>query len=190
MDELKELWINEDSWIVREDIPTRPGRKPIKTSDPDYGLSEEEIMNRNEFIRVYLMKAFEPLFLIPAKEPEDDFFTADYADYLDFVEYQTSSSTRSWRSFKRYSYAVRKILERVADLAIMHSAISSLEGKINTMKRYERLIEREFGERLSRIVEWYKHTKDDVTRYRLKRKIGELNRRILEARSIWERLAP
>jgi hypothetical protein len=39
-------------------------------------------------------------------------------------------------------------------------------------------------------VDRYKAAKTDEQRQRLKQKIGELNRRILEAKKAWERVAP
>ena len=85
---------------------------------------------------------------------------------------------------------MKKIMERVMDLAIMHSVISSHEGRMNVYHRYESLIEFEFKGRLMVHVEQYKRTYEAQRSLNLKKQIGEINRRIIEARMIWEQYAP
>ena len=81
-------------------------------------------------------------------------------------------------------------MERVKDLAIMHSSISSPEGRFNTYQRYEELVDRKFRERMMTLVSRYKWTEDAERKQWMKRRIAELNRRILECKKIWERYAP
>lgn len=54
-----------DSWIPEEEMPARAGLKVIRKNHPDFGLTEDEIQDRNEFIRCYLMSEFESLLMIP-----------------------------------------------------------------------------------------------------------------------------
>ena len=44
-----------DSRIVEEDLPVRANLKVIRINAPDYGLTDDEIQDRNEFIRCYLL---------------------------------------------------------------------------------------------------------------------------------------
>ncbi|PKN62694.1 MAG: hypothetical protein CVU57_22820, partial [Deltaproteobacteria bacterium HGW-Deltaproteobacteria-15] len=59
----KQLEISEavDSWIAEEELPASSCLKVIRANDPDFGLSEGEIDERNEFIRWFLSQEFVPL---------------------------------------------------------------------------------------------------------------------------------
>lgn len=173
-------------YIPEEELPVRAGLRVIRRSDPDYGLSEEEAAGRNEFIRCYLMREFELLMMLP--EPESkDLLIADFPVTNEaYSAFNTVDFQRMQRPFDNYGYAMQKIMERVLDLAIMHAAIAHKEGKRNICRRFNALIDYEFRERLLRCVDWYKAAKTDEQKSRLKQKIGELNRRIIECRKVWE----
>lgn len=180
-----------NNWIPQEELPVGPNIKVIRKNDPDYGLSEDEIEDRNEFIRCYLLRDFEPLMMIPKQDPESDFFVADcVVSEAEYSAFNTHDFQRSLRPFDKYAYAIKKIMERVKDLAIMHSSISSEEGRKDTQRRYEAVLDLQFRDRLLGLIERYKRTGNDEIRCDLKQKIGELNRRILDCKRIWERYAP
>ena len=67
-----------DSWIAEEELPVRANLKVILRNDPNYGLTEDEIQDRVEFIRCYLLREFELLMMIPKQTQEDDFFVGDF----------------------------------------------------------------------------------------------------------------
>ena len=54
--------------IPEEELPARVGLRVERKSDPDYGLSEDEIADRNEFIRCYLVREFELLMMLPGND--------------------------------------------------------------------------------------------------------------------------
>jgi hypothetical protein len=83
-----------------------------------------------------------------------------------------------------------KIMERVKNLAILYSSITRDEGRQNTLRRFNSLVEYEFRERLLSSVDRFQIARTDEQRERSKKKIGELNRRIIECKKIWERYAP
>ena len=56
------------TYIPEEELPARAGLRVERQSDPDYGLSEDEIADRNEFIRCYLVREFELLMMLPGKD--------------------------------------------------------------------------------------------------------------------------
>ena len=180
-----------DTWIPEEELPVRAGLKVIRIDDPDYGHTEDEIQDRNEFIRCYMMKDFELFTLIPKQLSESDFFIIDF-NVLDeeYSAFNTHDFQELLRPFNRYGYAMKKIMERVKDLAILHSSISSQEGRSNTYRRYEHLVEQEFRNHLMALIDQYRWTDDEDRRFSLKGKIGEVNRRILECKNIWEQFAP
>ena len=163
-------------WIDDEEFPVNPVLKVIRE------------MDRNEFIRCYLWKDFEALLLIPVETPKNDFFIESFDESafntVDFYRLHPS------KPFDRYAYRIKKVMEKVMDLAIMHSCITSSEGRLNTLKRYENLVESEFRATSAALAYWYKKAFDSDRRFELKRKIAKLNRRILECKMIWERYAP
>ena len=180
-----------DSWIVDEQLPSSPTLKVLHKNDPDYGLSEDERRDRRESIRCYLRKEFELLTMIPEQDEENGFFIGDYGVVdEEYSALNTMDFHRQLRPFNKYGYAIKKIMERVKDLAVMHSSISSEEGRLNTYRRYEVLVDREFRSRLMALVDRYMTTVSGETRHSLKQRIGELNRRIMECKKIWERYAP
>lgn len=177
--------------IPEEELPVRAGIKVIRRSDPDFGLSDDEITDRNEFIRCYLMKEFELLMMLPGNEEDNGFFIPDcHVTDEAYSAFNTVDFQKTLRPFDRYGYAMQKILNRVQDLAILHSAISHEEGRQNIQRRFHSLVENEFRGRLLRCVEWCRVARSDDRRAYLKKKIGELNRRIIECKKIWEQHAP
>jgi len=181
-----------ENYIPEEELPVKAGLMVMRTSDPDYGLSEDEIADRNEFIRCHLAREFELLMMIPSPtQEEENFFIPDYHASDDaYSAFNTHDFQRTLKPFDKYRYAMKKIMERVEAIAILHSVISREEGRENTFRRFNALVDNEFRERLLRYVDRYKAAKTDEQRQRLKQKIGELNRRIIEAKKIWEQLAP
>jgi len=179
------------NYIPEEELPVRAGLRVMRTSGPDYGMSEDEIADRNEFIRCHLAREFELLMMIPSPAQEENFFIPDYHASDDaYSAFNTHDFQRTLKPFDKYRYAMKKIMERVEEIAILHSVISREEGRENTFRRFNTLVEYEFREPLFSYVDRYKAAKTDEQRQRLKQKIGELNRRIFEAKKAWERVAP
>jgi len=181
-----------ENYIPEEELPVKAGLKVMRTIGPDYGMSEDEIADRNEFIRCHLARELELLMMIPSPaQEEENFFIPDYHASDDaYSAFNTHDFQRTLKPFDKYAYAMKKIMERVEEIAILHSVMSREEGRENTSRRFNALVDYEFREPLFSYVDRYKAAKTDEQRQRLKQKIGELNRRILEANKAWERLAP
>ena len=180
-----------DNQIVEQDLPESAILKVVRRTDPNYGLTQDEIQDRDEFIRCYMLQEFESLMMIPKQTTEYDFFIVDcIVDDEEYSAFNTHDFQRQQRPFNKYAYAMKQIMERVKDLAIMHSCISSPEGRQDTYRRYEILVDREFREQLVALASQYRWWQDDKRRQWLKQKIATLNRRILECKIIWERYAP
>ena len=187
----KQICKTVDSWILKDDIPVMANLKVIRRNDPNYGLTEDEIQDRNEFIRCYLLQEFELLTMIPKQVKENGFFLGDYGvEDSAYSAFNTMDFNRQLRPFNKYAYAMKKIMERVKDLAIMNSSINSEEGRKDTYRRYEALVDREFRSRLLGFIDRYRKAINEEKRYWMKQKIAEFNRRIMECRKIWERYAP
>jgi len=178
------------TYIPEEELPARVGLRVERQSDPDYGLSDDEIADRNEFIRCYLLREFEFLMMLPSNEDESGFFIPDCHVTDDaYSAFNTIDFQKTIKPFDKYGYAMKKIMDRVKALAILHSSISREEGRQNIVRRFNSLIEFEFREPLFSNVDRFKAAKTEEQKERLKRKIGDLNRRILEARKTWEQNA-
>ena len=191
MKSVEQISTTVDSWIVEKELPVRANLKVIKRRDPDYGLAEDEIADQKEFIRCYLLRDFRLLITIPKQDGAVDFFIPDCdVSESEYSAFNTHDFQRTVRPFNKYGYTIKKLMERVKDLAILHSSISSKEGRVDTYRRYEAFADREFRNRLIGLTERYKRIEDDEKKAWLKQKIAELNRRILECKRIWERYAP
>ena len=101
--------------------------KVIRNSDPWNGLDEEEVDDRKEFIRCYINKDLELLLLIPIQPRENDFWFSSYQEFMEST-FNTYYFQRDRKSFDKYGYRIKKALEQIKDLAILHSCISQPEG--------------------------------------------------------------
>ena len=180
-----------DSWTREQDLPPSAALKVIRLNDPNHGLTEDEIQDRNEFIRCYILSNFELLTMIPKHIPENDFFIPDVdVFHEEYSAFNTVDFHKTLGLFDKYGYAMNKIMERVKELAIIHSSATSRDSRNHAYQRYEAFVEIEFRYQLLDLVKEYKNTFRPERRYFIKHKIGELNRRIMECRRIWERYAP
>jgi hypothetical protein len=177
-----------DSWISEEEIPVSPALKIIRKNDPWYGMSEEQVEDHKEFIRCYLIKDFELILQIPIQAQENDFWTPNHPDFLESA-FNTWDYQRTQKPFNKYGYRIKKIMEEVRDLAILHSSISRPEGRANIQRRYENLVQNEFRDRLPGLFQKYSKAWTEEQRYEIRTKVAELNRRILECQKIWQQYA-
>jgi hypothetical protein len=180
-----------ENWIPEEELPIRAGLVAIRENNPNYGLTEDEIQDRNEFIRCYLLKDFEPLMMIPNQTSGTDFFIQDCEVFeAEYTAFNTHDFQNQMRPFNKYGYAMKKIMEDVKNMAIIHSCCTYPEQRQDVCRKYETFVNGRFRNRLLSLIKQYKKVDHEDRRYLLKQKIAKLNRRILECKRIWERLAP
>ena len=190
LDEVPTMSYTENC-IAEESLPPRAGLKAIRSIDPNHGLDTDEVQDRIEFIRCYLLKEFEVLLLIPKQDGRDDFFVNDITvTDPQYSAFNTVDFQNQCHAFDKYGYAMRKIMERVRDLAIMHSSISDPVDRAMIAQRYENFLDIKFRDRLAVLIVQFQNCSCFEKRSGIKLKIAELNRRILEARIIWARYAP
>jgi len=185
----KTIGSEADGWFGREELSVSPVLRVEKRNNPWYGMSEEEVEDRKEFIRCYINKDFELLLLIPIQPTENDFWFSSHQEFME-SSFNTWDYQRDRKPFDKYAYRIRKIMEQVKDLALLHSCISQPEGRANIHRRYENLVENEFRGRVLSLAERHQRVVDEENRYLIKAKIAELNRRILQCQRLWERYAP
>ena len=174
-----------------EELPPRAGLIVVRENDPNFGLSDTEIQDRIEFIRCYLLKDFEAILLVPRQDQTDDFFVQDYL-VMDggYSAFNTVDFQNTMRSLNKYGYAMKKIFERVKDLAIMHSCISQPEHRKEVYQNFKNFIARKFGYQLEEFAIQLHLEESSVKRYSLRRKIRQLEQKIRQCQKIWERYAP
>ena len=103
-----------DSRFVEEELPVAANIKVIRRSDPNYGLSENEIQDRMEFIRCHILQDFESLMMIPKQTTKDDFFIVDFTvDDVEYSAFNTQDCQMQQRLFNKYHYAMKQIMEPV-----------------------------------------------------------------------------
>ena len=91
--------------------------------------------------------------------------------------------------FDKYKYFLDKTAERAKDLAIMHSAVSSKEGKEEIKNRFVALANNRFRNRALRLSAMHNAYRDEVQRQELHSKIEDINRQIRRLRAIWKKYA-
>jgi hypothetical protein len=182
---MKQISCTEDTWVDEESLPVTPTLKPIRANDPWHGMSEEEVEDAKEFIRCYLLKDHELILQIPVQAQENDFWSPNHPDFLESA-FNTWDYQKTLQPFNKYAWRIKKILEKIRDLAILHSSISQSEGKANIQKRYENLVQNEYRGLLLYWVEQYERAVDEERRNQVRRRIAELNRRILQCQKVWE----
>jgi hypothetical protein len=138
-------------WIKEEQISRPAFLRVIRINDPWGGISEDEIEDARKYIRWYLNRDFELLLLIPAHPKETDFWFSSYEEFVESA-FNTRDFEALQRPFNKYGYRIKKVLEKVKDLAILYSCITSAEGREETLRRYENLVSDEFRDRLMNLV--------------------------------------
>jgi hypothetical protein len=180
-----------ENWVPKEDMPVRAGLKVIYRTHPDYGLSEDEIQDRNEYIRCYLLKDFEVLMLIPKQDTDDDFFIHDCDVFSQqFSAFNTHDFQKQMRPFNMQGYILKQIMERVKDLSIMHSCIRQPENRQLVFKRFVSLMACEFVDEVEELARQLHTDISYPEQAQIKRKITTLSRKIQKCMRIWERYAP
>ena len=176
-------------WVQEETQPKVGRVSAIRKNSLWYGMSDEEIEDRREFIRYYLLKDFELVLQIPVQPSDNDFW---FSSHQEFVEspFNTWDFQKMRRPFDKYGYRIKKIMEHAKDLALLHSCISQPEGRKNIRDRFELVVNNEFRNPLLSIIERYQRTYDEERKFDLRRKVANLSRHILECKAIWQRYSP
>lgn len=108
---------------------------------------------------------------------------------VDVSAFSTMDYLRGVAEFDKYRYFLDKTAERAKDLAIMHSAVSSKEGKEDIKKRFVALANSRFRNRALRLLAMHRLSRDEEKRQELHSKIEQLNKQIRRLRAIWKKYA-
>ena len=180
---------NVDRWTEERGQQRTLALRVIRKNDPWQNMSEEEIEDRREFIRCYINKEFELLLSIPIQPRENDFWFSSYEEFQQ-SPFNTWDFQRDRKPFDKYGYRIKKVIERVKDLAILHSCISQPEGRENLQKRLKLIIENEFRSQILELVEKVNETEDREKKAAIIQKIVKLNCGIYQCKTVWEKYSP
>ena len=183
-----EIGQDVDSWIADEELPARAGFKVIKGFDQYEGMDEDEIQAYKEFRRWFVNKELDLLKMIPVQDKDDFYIPFEDDDSISFA-FGSMDFQRLIPKFNKYQYKLKKIYERVKDLANTHAAISQQEGKDNTKQKYIDLVEKEFRDNAIMMLETYNEYPHLVNKEKLFERIAQTNRKILKCKDIWNKYA-
>lgn len=180
----------EDDRIAADDLPAPTCLKVIRKSDPNYGLSEDEIHDRQEFIHCYMLQDFELLMMIPKQAHDNEFFMYDCTvEEREYSAFNTHDFQRSQRPFNKYAYAMKKTLERVKELADMHSCISRPEDREWMFDRFKSFMAFKFIDRVEELAHELHTNISKATQAQIKRKIVKIGRSVRQCNTIWDQHA-
>lgn len=177
-----------DRWIAEEQLPARAGFKVIRGFDQYEGMDEDEIQAYKEFRRWFVNKDLDLLKMIPVQEKDDFYIPFEDDDSISFA-FGSMDFQRLIPKFNKYQYKLKKIYERVKDLADTHAAISQQEGKDNTKQKYINLIETEFRDNAIILLKTYNEYPHLVNKEKLFERIAQTNSKILKCKDIWNKYA-
>ena len=179
------------SWILEEDLPPRANLKPVSRFDGLYPQDQEECEAYWDFIKWVMTREHAVLLSISKPLNEQDFWQVDLDEFgNDTSAFNTMDFQRVHNyEFNKYAYKLKKIYERVQDLALLYSCISHEAGKKNILQRFVNLVEKEFRDRAVFLVEAYKKYAVWTDREKLLKEIADLNGRIRKCKEIWYKYA-
>ena len=173
-----------DSWITEEERP-KGFLKPINKYDDLYPEDPTEADAYFDFRTWYLSQEHAVLLSIPVKY--------EYKAHQETIESLSfpfgSMDFERLHPFNKDQYKIAKIYERIMDLATTFSSINHKEGKENTLKKYQALVNQEFRNKALELVKTYNKYKVWINQERLLEKIEELNKKILACKRIWNKYA-
>ena len=197
MKHIEENQISEqvDSWIMEEELPTRANFKPLRNANPAYmgiadpatgewilePMDEDEIEAYREYLSWFMSKDFHLAMSLP--KPKDDEWNmpveTDEEETLSFAFGSADFARQHPNTYNSQHYRLKKIYEKVEDLATTHAAISDdRREKQNTFERFKNLVEKEFRDEAMMYLEAYKKHPQWVDKKECFRRIQELNRKI------------
>jgi hypothetical protein len=179
------------NWISEQDLPSKASLKPIKKFDGLYPDSEEERLAYWDFIRWAINRENAILLYIPKQKNEIDFWQLELDESgADVSAFNTADFERLYNNnFDKCAYKIKKIYEKVQDLALLHSCITDHEGRMNIRQRFTNLVENEFKDKAVALVDTYKKYPQLVNKEKVFDKVAELNIKIRKCRQIWQQHA-
>ena len=181
---MKTINIDVDRWIAEQDLPALPFLKIIRKYDDLYPKDPEEYEAYCDFISWYLSLDYLPLTIIPVQ-----ITTRFFIDVDDFGNNVTAFNTHDYlrlNPFSKYHYKIKKVYERVKQLAIAYSTSSTSEGKEMAIGKYKQLLHSEFRIKVMEILRKLMISPEHPQKSNLIEKIQDHNAKIKKCKMIWE----
>jgi len=177
-----------EAWIEEEEMPVSSALKPLRKFDGLYPDDPEESDAYWDFIHWSMTREHTVLMQVPMKEGQVGFCPIETDDATSFA-FGSADYQARLPKFDRYQYRVKKVYERVKDLAITHSCISNEDGRINTHNKYRSLVENEFQDQARLLYDTFKKYPQWVNKQKLLERLAELNSKIRKCKRIWKEYA-
>jgi len=179
------------NWILEQDLPPKATLKTIKKFDGLYPEDDEEREAYWDFIHWAINREHAVLLYIPKTQNKNDFWQLDLDESgTDVSAFNTVDFERMYpQRFNKYAYKINKIYEKVRDLALLHSCISHEEGRKNVHGRFTNLIEDEFKDNATMLVETYKKYPQLLNKEKVFDRVSKLNSNIRKCNQIWQQHA-
>jgi len=167
--ETKQISGMVDSMVLEEDLPSRASLRPLKAlnkfsyilhyDDGEWDieeLSDEDIQDRieaqKEFINWFMGQEHLTLQSLPKPE-EGDFWPVELDEFgNDISAFNTADFERLY-PFDKYHWKVKRMCEKVRELAITHSCISDEEGRKRVKNRFLEFVRSDCKEKMMRFFE-------------------------------------
>jgi len=157
------------------DVPTRVGLKKVSKFDLWSEFDDENAEDYRDFMSWFLQSEHSTLLSLP-KLKIGDFIPVEMDENgNDVSQFNTCDFQKDRPKFNRYGYRVRKVMERVGDLAMQHSCIIDAECRDGVRKMCKALVESEF------LIEALDARKDGEIR-----KYKSLMKRVEQCADIWK----
>ena len=177
-----------DCWIAEQELPTKANVSIERTADryfsPTKDMTDDEAESYWEFVHTAMNLEHQTLLSVPMPEGID-FWPVELDENGNNVSAFNTHDFAKLQQFNKYHYRLKKIYERVKDLAITHSCISDDDGKKNTIEKFNRVVEYEFRSKALMLLETYNRHKVWIFKERLVEQIEELNKQIRRCKRIW-----
>ena len=121
------------------DTPTTARLKVLKGFDMWSGFDDEMVEDYRDFMSWFLRKDDALLEHIPMNDAKGFFVTEFEESAFNTCDFQSGA-----QKFDRYGYRIRKVMERIDELAMQHSCIADAKGRAGVRKMCKGLVESEF----------------------------------------------
>ena len=199
----QEIGIEVDAWIDEEELPSRANFRLESHAneaykgivDPQTGewilepMDEDEIEAYTEHLHWYMTQDYHLIMSLPQTK-NDNWMPPHEPDEEETLSFPFSSGDYARLhpdTFNKAAYRIKKIYERVKDLADTYTAISHKFGKEHTRELYVNLIEKEFRDKAMMYLEAYKHNPQWVDKQECFMRIRKLNQHIRKCNEIWRK---
>jgi len=126
------------------DIPTTARLKKLKKLDLWNEFDDEMVEDYRDYMSWFMQREHNTLLSMP-RPKKGDFIPVEMDESgHDVSQFNTCDFQNGKPKFDRYGYRIRKVMERVGDLAMQHSCIRSKEGREGVRKMFESLMKSEF----------------------------------------------